>query len=221
MVTLSPPPSSWPGSTNDPSGTTLSWTTDTGAAARHWTLTTVLVTNLPAATPPVFTQNDFEVWVTVDYAAPQATLDERGEITTTTSEIAFLEPRRFPGTNDLLQTREATGPGGVTVITRFYWPNEAPAAGGYTAPLMAFLDTRITGLTTEPIVLTGHYSQTYRPGHHNFTEDYLFEPRLEPNLSPTTLAELEAADIRLIHLELGFVEPRFHVIGRDGRLRRL
>lgn len=221
ILSLPSPPSAWPGATNHPSGTTLSWTTETGPAMRHWTLTTVLVTNLPASTPPVFTQNDFEVWVTVNYATPQATLNERGEITTTLSEIAFLEPRRFPGTNDLLQIREVNGPRGVTVTTRFYWPNEAPAAGGYTAPLVAFLDTRITGLTTEPILLTGHYSQTHRPGHHNFTETFVFEPRLDPHLSPTTLAELEAADIRLIHLELGFVEPRFHVLGRNGQLRRL
>jgi hypothetical protein len=51
VQSLASPPSSWPGATNDPSGTTLSWTTDTAAAMRHWTLTTVLVTNLPPATP--------------------------------------------------------------------------------------------------------------------------------------------------------------------------
>ena len=42
--------------------------------------------------------------------------------------------------------------------------------------------SRISGLTVEPIVLQGYYSQTYGPWHHNFSEEFIFEPRLEPGL---------------------------------------
>jgi hypothetical protein len=49
-------------------------------------------------------------------------------------------------------------------------------------------------------MLEGYYSQTYRPEHHNLSEHFLFEPRLEPNISQTVLDELFARDIRLIHV---------------------
>ena len=64
------------------------------------------------------------------------------------------------------------------------------------------VSTTITGYTTTPIELTGYYSQTYRPEHHNVTEHFLFEPRLEPGISQTILDELEAKNIRLIHMYL-------------------
>jgi hypothetical protein len=109
----------------------------------------------------------------------------------------------------------------VEIQTSFYWPNEPPAAAGYTAPLIRFVETRITGLTTQPIVLTNYYSQTYRPGHHNFTENFIFEPRLEPGLPPATLAELNAANIQLIHVEWGTDIPNINIVGLDQKLRKL
>jgi len=69
-----------------------------------------------------------------------------------------------------------------------------------TLPLARWEETTIQGFTTDPIVLRGYYSQTYRPGHHNFSEDFLFEPELEPGLPSSIRRELRAADIRLIHL---------------------
>jgi len=73
-------------------------------------------------------------------------------------------------------------------------------AAGYTAPLSRWVETVIEGYTSEPIVLRGWYSQTYRPKHHNFGEHFLFEPRLEPGVSQNILDELRAQNIRLIHL---------------------
>jgi hypothetical protein len=72
-------------------------------------------------------------------------------------------------------------------------------AAGYTAPLSSWVETVIEGYTSEPIVLHGWYSQTYRPEHHNFAEHFMFEPRLEPGISQQILDELRAQDIRLIH----------------------
>ena len=62
---------------------------------------------------------------------------------------------------------------------------------------------------------------TYRPGHHNFTEEFIFEPRLEPGLPAATLAELAAANIQFFYLHFGFSETVINVLGLDGKLRRL
>lgn len=212
---------SWPNASNAPSGALNYWTTGTGTNQRRWTLNTGVITNVTGATPPVFTQSDFETYVSVNYATRRPTMSQFGQPTTTTNEIAFIEPRRTLGPNDILVQRTASKSNEVNIETDFYWPNEPPAAAGYTAPLVRFVETRIAGLTTLPIVLTGYYSQTYRPGHHNFTEEFIFEPRLEPGLPASTLAELNAANIQMLHVELGFVDPVIHVVGLDQKLRKL
>ena len=213
--------STWPGASNSPSGSINYWTTGAGPNRRTWQLHTELTTNVMGAQPPIFTQNDFPIYVSVDYATPVPTISAFQGFTTTTNEIAFLEPRRVLGPNDILKQYTINKPGVVDIQVSFYWPNEPPSAAGYTAPLVRFVETRIAGLTAQPIVLTGYYSQTYRPGHHNFTEEFIFEPRLEPGLPASTLNELEAANIQLIHTELGFFEPVINVLGVDQKLREL
>ncbi|HVK67791.1 MAG TPA: hypothetical protein VM694_25200, partial [Polyangium sp.] len=61
-----------------------------------------------------------------------------------------------------------------------------------------------------PIVLKGHFSQTYRPQHHNFSEDFLFEPALEEGLPANVIAELTAKGIRQIYVlgtTIGTIDP--------------
>jgi len=221
VQTLNGTLSSWPNASNSLSGSLNYWTTGTGTNQRKWSLNTSIITNVTGAQPPIFTQNDFETYVSVDYARPQPTISYLGEFSTTTNEIAFLEPRRVLGPNDILKQYTASKPGVVNIEIKFYWPNEPPAAAGYTAPLVRFVETRITGLTTQPIVLIGYYSQTYRPGHHNFTEEFIFEPRLEPGLSAATLAELQVANIQFLHLHFGFTETAINVVGLDQKMRKL
>ncbi len=84
---------------------------------------------------------------------------------------------------------------GVTVDTRFHWPPVPLFSIGYTAPLVAWDRTRIYGLTQEPFEITAPFAQTYRPDHHNFAERFIFEPRLDPEVSPGVIAELEARGI--------------------------
>src|SRR5206468_8756485 len=45
-----------------------------------------------------------------------------------------------------------------------------------------FKETRIQGLTSQPMLLQGYYSQTRRVqcGAHNCWDEFLFEPQLEP-----------------------------------------
>lgn len=120
-----------------------------------------------------------------------------------------------------LVTREATVQG-KHLRTRFYHPPMLRGdSAGYTAPLQAWKDTTIEGFTAQPIVLHGFWSQTYRPGHHNFTEEFIFEPRLEEGLSPAVKAELEAANVRWIYLEVSFDTASLGVMGTDGVFRML
>ncbi len=153
---------------------------------------------------PILTLRDIE-WLTlgVEYNEPVLTWKYTGPNTTTTDLICLrrcLEPQA----GDLLQHRSFTEPKGVSISTTFYWPPDPGAAAGYTAPLSRWVETVIEGYTSEPIVLHGWYSQTYRPEHHNFAEHFMFEPRLEPGISQQILDELRAQDIRLIHLCVDF-----------------
>ena len=111
---------------------------------------------------------------------------------------------------------------GVELRTTFYWPEypRGPTAG-YTAPVQAWVETTIEGLTTERIVLRGDYSQTYRPGHHNFWEEFIFDPKLEPGVSEKQLAELIAADIDLLYVSADERRESVFALGADGKLRPL
>jgi hypothetical protein len=64
--------------------------------------------------------------------------------------------------------------------------------------------TRIEGLTSQPIVLTNYYSQTMAIYHLGGGAGFLLDPRVEPGISPAILAELQALDIRRVH---------FHFLG--------
>jgi len=94
---------------------------------------------------------------------------------------------------------------GISITSEFYIPPPPESYGTWemsTAPMSRWGQTTIQGYTTDPIVLQGYYSQTYHAGHHNIKEHFLFEPRLEPGLSQASLDELQAQDIRLIHLTI-------------------
>jgi hypothetical protein len=140
-----------------------------------------------------------------------------GSPTTTTMDMIRLcqDPPSQPG--DLLQERTFEGPGGISIKTSFYWPAlPAGMAIGYTAPLVRWVETVIEGYTREAIVLRGYFSQTYRPEHHNFDEHFLFEPQLEPDLSPVVLAELRDRNIRLIHVLGGISGTRITPYGYEN-----
>ena len=124
---------------------------------------------------------------------------------TTTTNRVYLWPRTDGSPDDIPQERSFAS-GGISINTSFFFaaPPEGlddwVAGAGATGPLRRWDRTVIEGLADEPIVLTGYYSQTYRPEHHNLIENFLFEPRLEPGISTAILEQLHNADIRLIHL---------------------
>ena len=78
--------------------------------------------------------------------------------------------------------------------------------------------TTITGLTVKPVVLHGYYSQSYRPGHHNFSESFVFEPALEEGISAQQIFELEAAGVRQIFWHVGGTSVVIKLISQDGKV---
>jgi hypothetical protein len=131
--------------------------------------------------------------------------------TTTTDEIRLWE-EEISGWF-ILQERTYYGPGDISISTSYY--REAVFAG--TGVLSHFVETVIYGYTTKPIVLHGYYSQTYGPEHHNWCEDFLFEPQLEPGISQNILEELQAQDIRLIHVFDNCYETTINTYGFDDK----
>ena len=179
------------------------WSLDFLANPRRYELATEFPALVSPAQNPLFTLRNAGyggyIPVTVTYDKPEITIDWEG-FTTTTTDTAYLCPCHTPQEGDLLQHRHCDGPGGVSIDMRFYWPpNPSGPTAGYTAPLVRWLETRIEGYTSEPIVLTDYYSCTYQAGHHNFWEGFLFEPALEPDIPQATLEELREANIRLIY----------------------
>jgi hypothetical protein len=192
----------WPRFAHDFAGGTAveSWRFDKLQNPRSYELT---VDNVPTSVSrsqcPLLVLRDFyDIALRVDYEGQVPGESPRGSAATTT-QFARLCPCPVGGVGDQLQQRVLDNGSGVTATTRFYWPPapEDPSAG-YTAPLVAFVETEISGLTSSPVVLQDEYSQTYRPGHHNFTEDFVFDPALDPAVPQAQLDELEAAGVRAI-----------------------
>jgi hypothetical protein len=68
--------------------------------------------------------------------------------------------------------------------------------------LVSWDSTTITGLTKQPLVLRGWYSQTYVAETHNVNERFLFEPGLEVGLPAEQRDELRAKNIWLIYASM-------------------
>lgn len=158
----------------------------------------------PAENPMLILEDFYQplLHVVYDYNVP--TWDYMGPTDTNSESISLCRCPK-PQQGDMLQRRSFKLDRGVSIDVSFYWPpTPAGPIAGYTADLVRWVETVITGYTAEAIVLHGWYSQTYRPEHHNFAENFIFEPQLEPNLSPELLDELRAKDIRMLYF---FVEP--------------
>ncbi len=151
---------------------------------------------------PVVTLDEFRLSVQVEYEQPVPPGD--GEMDT--KEEAALYAPWTPTEQDVPEEYFFEDPNlGVSIRTRFYvrwgWGWDAPTA-------VQFGQTQIEGLTSEPIVLTGFFSQSVGGGAHLCPKDFLFEPVLEPGIAPQVLDELRARDVRLIYFTTGARECR-------------
>ncbi|MEN6424496.1 MAG: PEP/pyruvate-binding domain-containing protein [Phycisphaerales bacterium] len=197
------------GSTQISGATIDEWRMDDLQNPRVYRLQTSNIPTLVSASESaVLTLRDFgHLLLEVEYEHPVVQWEWTGVVETTRDQVRLV-PAFEPSSGDLLQTRRFEDANGVVIDTTFYWP-PAPTGptAGYTAPLARWVETRIIGYTSEPIVLQGFYSQTYKPEHHNFSEHFLFEPQLEPGLSSEILAELHVKGIRQIHVLAGMDKP--------------
>jgi len=174
-------------------------------------------TELGSSEAPVLTLSDLgRVRLHARYDRPVLTWGWMGP-TTTTSETVELYPCAQKHPQDVRQQRSFAWPtSGVSISSCFFWPPPPKDPGlGYTSPLVRWEETCITGYTAEPIILRNWYAQTYCPGHHNLTEHFLFEPRLDPDVSEVALAALRTKNIRLIYVHKGLAESTLMTYGFD------
>lgn len=129
----------------------------------------------------------------------------------------------------IMKTREAKSVDeNIEITIQFYWPPEpAGAVAGYTAPLLAWDETTISGVPglSSTIRLSGFFSQTYHPGHHNFWEEFVLDPFLEPGIDEATLDQFRAANVRMIYVTFGLssgpdFKPQVYFISPDGKVRQ-
>ncbi|MCP4456195.1 MAG: hypothetical protein GY809_32455 [Planctomycetes bacterium] len=205
--------------TAGPSSMQDTWRVSTQSNRREYLLLTPdIVTSVSPGENPILTLGDLGSYtddggyrclaLTVRFDRPvtswfQHNVDgdaESGLATTQKNRVSLWRPPEATE-NDVYRSNEYADQG-ITVHTAFYFPASKTGWSDRTAPLLRWEQTTIEGLTSEPIVLTDMFSQTYRPEHHNLIENFLFEPRLEPGISPTILAELVEADIRWIHVTI-------------------
>ena len=208
---------------------TESWEMQIGGETVRWT---VFLENVPqmktVAKDVAVTMEDLRIAVTADFVMPQPEFVWDNQfrkliLGTTKSYRMTLGVDRMDApltARSTLQTR-AIEHEGVSIETKFFWPPPpVGASAGYTAPAEQWEGTTITGLMPEPIVLTGFWSQTYLPGHHNFSESFMFEPALEEGVPQSTLDSLREKNVSIILIELGNINtPSLRYIGFDGKIR--
>ena len=228
LQTTTGAPSSWPGFAHSQAQDELvdAFSFGRGASARTVALRVSVPRLLAPSVPPVLTQADLSFTVHCTWAQPQVAFPAYpGAPTTTLEDVARLgrcTEDEVLTPEHQLQSRTFTGGQGLVVQTAFYWP-PAPSgpSAGYTAPLVKWVSTEVRGLTTAPLAFTSDFAQTYRPGHHNFSEDFLFDPFREPSVTAAQKSELVVRDVRWLLVSGTPQSPTFRAVGFDGVMRAL
>ncbi len=184
---------------------------------------------LPDRNSPAVFVGELPVYLEANYSKPLKNLSidwQTGKPTyksvkTEEIQLSAFDPNETISPDDLPQDRLLEGKDGKKIEIEFFWPpHPTGPTAGYTAPLKAWKQTTITGLIGEPLVLKGWFSQTYAPGHHNFWEEFIFEPSMEEGISAELLAELEEADVKQIYIfkNMGRTANAM-IIGFNGKAR--
>ncbi len=190
-----------------------------GESAKDIAIETRLPWVVTRAEVPLVSMDNGMHAITIEYAAPQYDPDYwDGELVRSDYVQLGACPHDTIITPAHPVRHHQAQVGAVSVDIRFWYPPQPTGVvAGYTAWLARWDRTILSGFTSRPIELRGYWSQTFRPGHHNFEEGFLFEPALE--VDEEMRAELELRDIRLVHVRVGYGEPYIKVIGADGRPR--
>ncbi len=185
-------------------------------------LHTTLPRTVASRTAPLLMPSDLWRTLYARHATPKPEVEWDRWGTTTEDVVRLVVPKPVTAGSLLQERRWTNAARTMRVTTRFHWPERSGGIdAGYTAPNIGFVETRIEGLLPEPLVLTSYWSQTYSPEHHNFSEHFLFEPRLDPGMSAAQVQALETARIRILHVWHSGPEGIFTAIAPDGSTRRL
>jgi hypothetical protein len=198
-----------------------SWDVGSGATQRRMTLRTLVPTAVGPALIPIVFPEDLGLSLEASYATPVPYIDYMSLPASRDLEgvrlLPCLDAEPLTPGHTLQQRTESRGD--VTIASSFYWP-PAPtgAVAGYTAPLDRWEGTTISGVVSQPIELHGFFSQTYRPEHHNFAENFLFDPHLEPGVDAGLLAEWRARGIQALVQPAYFSGESLRVLTLDGEI---
>jgi len=179
------------------------WRMNTAAGSALFELTSSLYRDASSQDPFRILSDFFHTLaLSVEYERPVLSVGAFGEIRYVTNETTWLEPLHFETANDLLEdlTFSVAGQGTNVSIHTSYWLKGEARTGDCRCPLFRFVETRIEGLTSQPIVLRGYWSQTWEGIHVTDYQQFIFEPRLESGISPQIADELAAQDIAALYL---------------------
>lgn len=204
-------------------GFTDTWRVGDGATRRRMTLRTLVPTNVGPRLLPIVFPEDLGITLEAEHATSVPFLDFDGAPALRAVDEVRLTPcgDQSPLTQRHLLQQRSEAHGGVGVATSFYWPPEPGGAiAGYTAPLDRWVETAVSGVGGPSVTLHGYFSQTYRPEHHNFSENFVFDPHLEEGIDPAVLAAWDGRGIRALILP-AYHQPPLQVLTTDGRIAPL
>lgn len=219
------PPQGWPGlqhvtmpTEQYPGGTAVTTSLTPVAGGPTWQLHAVIAANLPAAQAPILPLSDLQWTATLVYPTPVAALDWNNQVTTRKEDAVMLTVCPTPDHDPALpRNKRASVIAGHTLAMQMVWPKEPSGiVAGYTAPLLAWEGASVSG----PLAATlgDWWSLSYRPGHHNFGEDFVLEPSLEPGADTSAW---QAAGVRALLWQDNDFAPRLWRIATDGSLTEI
>ncbi len=223
LHTIEGMPSEWPDATHavsqDPRRGTIvedGWTFGTGSNRWTFLLTSVIPSAASEATP-FLAQAEIRKWLRVTYATPQPIFGTAGAPRTTATEEVQLVTLPGAATLSPDPPEAFEGPGNLHFQVRFLNPTNQSGPplgvdqnfwGTYPASYSTWLESEIEGATLEPLALRDYYAQSAMPTHKYLWSYYLFEPALDPGLSPEQRAEWQAKDIQWIYVTRSLIGPR-------------
>lgn len=237
-------PESWPGARDSIAVAdgqvvvTNTWSGGEESETLQFSLITKLPQSVYATESPMLTLKEAVLEYRANYREPVPMIDQFTGTTTVTNDTVQLLPVKWSGTNfrqdwlhatnsvfkisgtyEMLDLLDIYSKAPANPECDLFGPKESYAFAGRTGAVT------IEGLLTEPLQLTSDLSQTYlQTGRfgHDFVQNAIFEPWLEPGISDELKEELTRRNIRLLHyysFYFGRSEERWRILGLDGKFR--
>ena len=215
----------WPefSHSTDRSGTVDSWSYGSGSSRRVFSLRLdgLGLGGVPSSDAIRFL-SDYSATLSATLAAPIVSVGSDGVVFWNTNLSASLVLTRSTATNEIMGVSVAragkTAGGTFRTLT--------PPNGGvfiWTYPALEWIDGYLSGFTSEPVPLRNYYSLTFNPAHHNWNDEFIVDPSLDPGVSAAQRAELFSANIRLIYGFANYFGPagRLFAVGFDNSVREV